>query len=181
MSANIPNRLSHYHDLGVAFDDQCCQGTPVFIACAVELGKAVPPLLPWVLPRISAAPGCYVSAHPSRIRQFLPEDAKAPLTIVEVPTDNSESCVWRHELDHAAKSVFWLLCYWVITAQPKDSPMEVISGGTWDTITSEHGHNVFLGLLHSWADGSDYGTTIHSIYKPLWPLLHRLARILAID
>ncbi|KAI0294964.1 hypothetical protein BC826DRAFT_1009694 [Russula brevipes] len=106
-------------------------GTPVFIARSVELGCAVP------LPRygdgispVPESPEPYSRYHPDRIKKFplLPRERKEP-----PPTDSTKP-KWRHELDHDTESVFWLLLYWVVCAQPTESGKESIDYCTWDAL-----------------------------------------------
>jgi hypothetical protein len=43
--------------------------------------------------------------------------------------DSTSQC--RHELDHDAESVFWLLVYWIVQVQPKGKSKECIDSAVW--------------------------------------------------
>jgi hypothetical protein len=60
------------HLLIISFSNlQCHQGTPIFIARAVELGRAVePPLGEFVIPAVPKSPAAYSFNHPDRIKRF---------------------------------------------------------------------------------------------------------------
>jgi len=133
------------------------QGTPMFIARAVQQGRPV--LLPNVglVPAVPPCPKTYASYHPDRIKKFPVEEDK----VVRKPSTDSVNRQWRHELDHDAESVFWLLLYWLVLAQPGQSQKEVI------------GMPMSQGVLL-------HGLT-HSVYQPMLPLLRDLAAILVVD
>ena len=62
-----------------------------------------------VVPPISNSPDPYSEAHPDRVTEF-----KAPMeNFIFNPRIESPG-EWRHELDHDAESVFWLLFYWAM-------------------------------------------------------------------
>jgi len=81
---------------------------------------------------------------------------------------------WRHELDHDAESVFWLLLYWAVGAQPEGFKAEPINRGIWSSLVGEveNRNNLVEGRI-------DRAT--HSAYKHLWPLLEKVGAILAVD
>jgi hypothetical protein len=82
--------------------------------------------------------------------------------------------LWRHELDHDTESVFWLLLYWAVGAQPEGKEEEPIDSGIWASLT---------GSVESRSRliGSQLTRATHSIYEPLWPLLHSLSAVLNVD
>jgi len=86
----------------------------------------------------------------------------------------TESSQWGHELDHDTESVFWLLLYWVVGAQPENQEKELINGGIWFNLMGSTEDRI--RLLRSTLDGAT-----HSVYHPLWPLLNKLAAILDVD
>src|ERR1700756_4007409 len=88
---------------------QCYQGTPVFIARAVQMGKAVPLSAFQIVPTVPNSPEPYASNHPDRINKFPPGGEE----LVIRASTHSNSRQWRHELDHDAESVFWLLLLWL--------------------------------------------------------------------
>jgi hypothetical protein len=91
---------------------------------------------------------------------------------------DSKNRKWRHELDHDAESIWWLIFYWAITAQPKGEEKEPINHSAWSTLTgsADERHVLIQGLsAGSLSDG------IHSAYELLFPLLCDLASILLVD
>jgi hypothetical protein len=148
------------------------QGTPVFIARAVQLRGPVPPHQVIVVPAVPAvpiSPEHYTTCHPDRIRTF-PDQGMEVLQIPEEAPDIQ----WRHELNHDTESVFWLLFYWLVSAQPENAGEQEIGHGIWTGLTGNIWDRV--RLLH----GTLVGAT-HSVYEPLRHLLDRLARILDVD
>ena len=138
------------------------------------MGEAVPlPAFGSFSAPIPPCPPSYASVHPDRVREF---PAEGPGVVHNVSAD-SEQHVWRHELEHDAESVFWLLCFWAVTAQPKDGTPEDIPHDAWGNLTGER--DGLLYILRSHKQQSN--ATIHSVFKPLWPLLRDLSAILAVD
>ena len=93
-------------------------GHPVFIARAVQLGRAVPLEVISQIPAVPHSPTLYATHHPERIKKFPFEKAK----VIEAPEApaHSDSYQWRHELDHDVESVFLaycILCYGRATSQ----------------------------------------------------------------
>lgn len=84
---------------------------------------------------------------------------------------------WRHDLDHDAESVFWLLYYWAMCAQPVGHPEERLSLDLWASMTGcldARIERVILMTIYQ-----PRGT--HSLYTPLRTLLGQLAAILRVD
>ena len=155
---------------------QCYQGTPVFIARAVQLGRAVPLEDISKIPAVPHSPTPYTTHHPERIKKFRFEKAKA-IEAQEAPV-HSDSCQWRHELDHDVESVFWLIVYWVMGAQPVECSKEVLDHAPWSFLTSNvKTRGLFIrGMANDLAN-----ITTHSFYEGVHPLLRRLAAILVVD
>lgn len=134
----------------------------------------MPPLLyggTMPIPQVPDSPEAYSRRHPDRIKRF------PPIEYQWKPPSESDS-QWRHELDHDAESVFWLLFYWVVGAQPPQSGKEPIDTGTWgNLIGSASSRN---NLLHNLMQ-PDLKGAIHSAYQPLTPLLNKLAALLVVD
>ncbi|KAI0283159.1 hypothetical protein BC826DRAFT_1110371 [Russula brevipes] len=147
-------------------------GTPIFIARAVEMGKAVrPPLYSGIMPipEVPKIPEPYSRRHPERIKKFPPMEFE-----FKPPSEGGTNSQFRHELDHDAESVFWLLLYWVVRAQPRQSGEESIDPGTWaNLIGSANARNNLLR--------ANLQSATHSAYRPLAPLLDNLAAMLVID
>ncbi|KAI0296841.1 hypothetical protein BC826DRAFT_187012 [Russula brevipes] len=143
-------------------------GTPVFIARGVELGGAVPlPMHGSNVPPVPESPERYSECHPDRIRKFPFVDFIHVRSSTTIPQ-------WCHELDHDAESVFWLLLYWVVCAQPKESGEEPMNRGIWVLLTgSAHDRNSLVR--------ADLHMATHSLYAPLSPLLEGLASLLVVD
>jgi hypothetical protein len=83
---------------------------------------------------------------------------------------------WRHELDHDTESLFWVLLYWVVGAQPENEEKELIVATLWPRLTGSESVDDRINLLQ----GRLIGAT-HSVYQPLWSLLQKLADILNVD
>jgi hypothetical protein len=125
---------------------------------------------------VPKSPECYARNHLDRIKHF-PEGPE--LVIDSRKLDRSQDDRWRHELDHDVESVFWLLLYWAMVAQPQGGPAEPISADVWTSLIGNFkGRNCLLWGLRS-DDLPDNLT--HSVYEPLWPLISSLAAILVVD
>jgi hypothetical protein len=132
---------------------------------------------PNYVPEVPKAPECYANAHPKRIDDF-PKEIKTladPHKLMNQSQDNG----WRHELDHDVESVFWLLLYWAMVAQPVGRPKEYINASSWASLLEDYdGRDWFLKRLSS---GDMPKGLTHSDYEPLWPLIRSLAPILVVD
>jgi hypothetical protein len=149
---------------------QCHQGTPVFIARAAELGRAVSPDSDVLeIPEVPRSAGRYETCHPDRIKKF----PYIPHEFSPISTEGTDP-QWRHELDHDTESVFWVLLYWLVGAQPENEDEEPIAANFWTGLTGSVGARIDL------LQGRLTGAT-HSVYQPLLPLLKKLARILNVD
>jgi hypothetical protein len=155
---------------------RCRQGTPVFIARAIQEGCALPlPHLGLIALPVPASPEVYSRYHPGRIKTFPVADD----LVIRKPSPDSVNRPWRHELDHDAESLLWLLLYWLVGAQPADRNKEPIVAGTWTALTGPVSQRSnFLAGLASEALLPDVA---HSTYKPVLPLLRDLAAILLVD
>jgi hypothetical protein len=143
----------------------------MFIARAVQLGQPVLPLGKFItIPKVPKSPTIYEANHPDRIEKFplLPEVSD------ELSTDNTNLTV-RHELDHDTESVFWLLLYWVVGAQPEGKEDEPVDLYIWTGLTGTVKARVCL------LRGDVFDLATHSAYEPLCPLLRDLAAILDAD
>jgi hypothetical protein len=86
---------------------------------------------------------------------------------------------WRHELDHDVESVFWLLLYWAMVAQPEGSQVEHLSSHIWTGMLGNF--KTRDRLISSLSSGDPPENLTHSVYEPLWPLISKLAAILVVD
>ena len=150
------------------------QGTPIFIARAVERGGPVPPVLT-IVPGIPNSPDIYAEAHPDRVTKFRIAEIKIidPEAVVDKPHDG-----WRHELEHDAESVFWLLLYWAMVVQPKNCSEEEIDASSWSLLNGNYKKRE--ALIRNIGQSDLEGFT-HSFYKCLLPLIKNLAAILVVD
>jgi hypothetical protein len=114
-------------------------------------------------------PGHYETCHPDRIKKF----PYRPREFSFISTEGTDP-KWRHELDHDTESVFWVLLYWLIGAQPEKEEKEPIDVSIWAGLTGSVGARIHL------FQGGLTGAT-HSFYQPLCPLLNKLAHILNAD
>ena len=158
---------------------QFCQGTPLFIARAVELRQAVSlPKGGAVVPAIPDSLDEYSLKHPARTNKF----SSSKKLFLDPETVNSRSHQWRHELDHDAESVFWLLLYWAMVVQPKSLSKKIrnenIGSAPWAGVTG--GAEERNALVRSLAQGS-LSRVAHSFFKPLQPLIESLAAFLVVD
>jgi len=99
--------------------------------------------------------------------------------VVRKPSTDSVNRQWRHELDHDAESILWLLLNWVVLAQPVQSPKELIGMPTWSMLMGEVDYRI--AMLQGLALGGSLTGLTHSVYQPLLPLLSKLAAIFIID
>ena len=127
------------------------------------------PFLPHHLhcPAVPPSSQIYGRQHSERIKKFPFEEDK----VVRKPSPSTANRQWRHELDHDAESVFWLLLYWVVLAQPARL------GIYWVVLAQP----IRTGLLRSLCAEESLEELMHSAYQPLFPLLRNLAAILIVD
>jgi hypothetical protein len=160
-------------------DSHCYQGTPLFIARAVELGGPVPAVLA-AIPGIPDSPDPYAKVHPDRVKEF--PGSKKRLVFdpdgIDDESQKSQPKRWRHELEHDAESVFWLLLYWAMVVQPEQCPKETIHSSSWTNLLGNFRDR--QSLVRDCSDEAPYNLT-HSFYEPLLPLIEALAAILVID
>ena len=128
------------------------------------------------VPPVPASPGPYTRHHPDRIKKFPLKER----LLVESVSPGGVNRQWRHELDHDTESVFWLLLYWVVGAQPAHRKKEEINPNIWTGLT---GSSVKLrtGLLRSLSEEELLEELAHSAFRPLLPLLSDLASFLVVD
>ena len=149
---------------------------------AVEQGKPVPLIIPYgalfhYVPKVPKSPECYANAHPKRIDDIQEEvkELVDPFKLKNQSQDNG----WKHELDHDVESVFWLLLYWAMVAQPKGRPREYINSHYWMGLLGDIDVRERLVLVFS---SGDWPTGLtHSVYAPLWPLITSLAATIVVD
>jgi hypothetical protein len=81
---------------------------------------------------------------------------------------------WRHDLDHEAESVFWVLVYWLMAASPVGLPEERIDKGVFSSFSGN------VNNRHKFVSGSmeDIG---HSYSNAVVPLIENIGAILKID
>jgi hypothetical protein len=85
----------------------------------------------------------------------------------------------RIGLDHDAESVFWLLLYWVVGAQPAGCAKEDVSAFIWASLMGNISSRI--ASLRTLSDEDSLEEFAHSLYQPLLPLLSNLAAILVVD
>ena len=99
--------------------------------------------------------------------------------MVESASPDSVNRQWRHELDHDAESVFWLLLYWVVGAQPAECKKEDVSAFIWASLTGTVASRT--ALLRSLSEEESLEELTHSTFRPLLPLVSNLAAFLVVD
>ena len=132
---------------------------------------------PKYVPAVPKGPECYANAHSKRMDDF-PEEIKVlvdPRKLKNQPHDDR----WRHELDHDVESVFWLLLYWAMVAQPEGGPGEYMDSGSWTRMLKDSNNRA--GLVSNLSSGPPPQNLIHSVYEPMWPLISNLAALLVVD
>ena len=131
-----------------------------------------------IVPKTPNSPGPYAKAHPDRVRKFPITKRKFidPEMVDDEPHDE-----WRHELEHNAESVFWLILYWAMVMQPENYPEENIDMTSWSTLNGDYTKREFLITLIQNLPESDSQGLTHSFYNPLLPLIKDLTAILVID
>ena len=83
------------------------------------------------VPAVPESPESYTLHHLDRIEKF-PQCEELLINPKKLEmSNNDQSQGWAHELEHDAESVFWLLVYWAVVAQPKDRPREYIDAVVW--------------------------------------------------
>lgn len=133
------------------------------------------PKLGVIAPPVPNSPEIYARHHPDRIKKFPVEDDK----VVRKPSPDSVNRQWRHELDHDAESVFWLLVYWAVGAQPAHRKKEDVSAFIWASLTGTVASRT--ALLRSLSEEESLEEVTHSAFRPLLPLLSNLASFLVVD
>ena len=128
-----------------------------------------------LIPAVPSSPEIYARYHPDRIEKFPFEEEK----VVRKSSADSVDRQWRHELDHDAESVFWLLVYWIVTAQPVHHEREDVSAFIWTSLTGTVASRT--ALLRFLSEEESLEELTHSFYLPLLPLLTNLASILMVD
>ena len=136
----------------------------------------MPPVFAAV-PGIPDSPDSYAKAHPNRVTIFQ-NFPKKKIFIDPDELNQSQDGGWRHELDHDAESVFWLLLYWAMVVQPENSPKEKVPSDSWSALIKTHESREWL--LNGLRNKVPSDLT-HSFYTPLQPLIKDLAAILVID
>ena len=141
----------------------------------MEDGKAVPLPELALVPTVPRSPEAYASIHQNRIAKFGSAEEK----ILRKP--ERDPSPWRHELEHDAESVFWLLLYWTMVVQPMQSPThgECINPGAWANLLGQAPDRNTLVI--SLALGDPIPGLTDSIYQPLRLLIKNLASILVVD
>ena len=125
------------------------------------------------IPGIPNSPDIYAKAHPDRVEKFPSSTKRFIFDPDEI--DNESYGEFRHELNHDAESVFWLLLYWAMVVQPEGSlPKEKFDAVSWSALNGSHHSRqmLLLGLINN---------VTHSFYKLLRPLIEDLAAILLND
>ena len=114
-------------------------------------------------------------AYPDRAKIF-PSSKAEFINPLELPAVNDGE--WRHELEHDAASVFWLLLYWAMVLQPEKCHKEKVHAVSWGALNGNY--ELREDLMRTLQQSkSSYFT--HSFYNPLLPLIKALATFLIID
>ena len=149
---------------------------------AVEQGKPVPLDIPYstlvhYVPEVPKSPECYANAHPKQIDD-IQEEVKELVDPFKLK-NQSQDDGWRHKLDHDMESVFWLLLYWAMVAQPEGRPREYIDLSTWTAMLGDF--EARSTLISGFKPRHRPNNLTHSVYVPLWPLITSLATTIVVD
>ena len=91
------------------------------------------------VPDVPESPECYADAHLERIDDFLEE-----IELVISPHKPEPDDKRGHELDDDVKSVFWLLLYWAMVAQPEGCPRDYTDSHidlvSWGSLLGDSDH-----------------------------------------
>ena len=131
----------------------------------------------YYVPAVPKSPECYANAHSKRMDDF-PEEIKELIDPCELK-NRSQDDRWRHELDHDVESVFWLLLYWAMVAQPEGRPEGYIDLPSWAGLVGNF--DARGRLVWNLTSGDPPHSLTHSVYEPLWPLIRSLAAFLMVD
>lgn len=128
-------------------------------------------------PALPASPTLYTLRHPARTQKYKSENG----VVLDSKKAKCYSTEWRHELEHDAESVFWLLLYWAIMVQPHGGAKESIRPNLWTGLVGNAKER--NRLVRSLAQDSDDGFSdvTHSFFNPLLPLIEQLATFLVVD
>jgi hypothetical protein len=129
------------------------------------------------VPEIPDYPDSYAKVHPDRVKSFPPGLKELDINPKRIDV-NKRDDGWRHELEHDTESVFWLLLYWAMVAQPVDCAKETIDSFSWSGLLGDSEKRQSLVEILSKRTPSNL---THSFYEPLQPLIEDLAGLLVID
>uniref|UniRef100_A0A8H7Y1F4 Fungal-type protein kinase domain-containing protein n=1 Tax=Psilocybe cubensis TaxID=181762 RepID=A0A8H7Y1F4_PSICU len=155
------------------------KGTHPFMARAVENEEPYPDLSTRMFTPFTAlpqAPSMYKKLHPERTTRF--DSEKLGLYILkEAPGDLRSDRVWRHELYHEAESIFWIIVYWLLRANPEpgtELSKETIPLPIWvSLLESAYSRNI---VIFSFQQSAKYcARNIHSKLLPVLELVKTLA------
>lgn len=161
------------------------QGTPMFIARAVQAGKPLRPqprmYFPGLPPLLEDARAIYESNYPHRVKLF-----NGAFTSQSGPCNNPVP-PFRHKLVHDGESGIWTAVWWSIQASPKNGEEKPIPMQYWDALMpkydgprkglpNEDGRN---SVLHPFADAEQ--SIIHPGYTDLVGLFESIATAIIPD
>jgi hypothetical protein len=88
------------------------------------------------IPGIPESPDRYTEVHPDQVKK-LPNSVEEIFINPKWVSDESQKSQPkrpRHELEHDAESVFWLLLYWAMAVQPEECAKENINLFSWASL-----------------------------------------------
>ncbi|KAJ8519769.1 hypothetical protein ONZ45_g3308 [Pleurotus djamor] len=143
-------------------------GTPGFVARAVDKNGPVPFSDRVVIPKIPAVPDVYKAKLQPRVDRFPPSASHA------LPQEQTAK-PWRHDLEHDAESVFWVMFYWLIAAHPEGKQPEPIPLFAWYAFTGNwKARDKFIATE---VDADPF----HSFFEPVAVLMDGVASVVAPD
>ena len=136
-----------------------------------------------VVPGSPECPDIYIKVHPNRCLSLLTQSSVKVNRLLIHPyrmTNELQHDKWRHELEHDAESVFWLLLYWSMVVQPEECAEERIDAGSWGNLNGNHkSRHLLIQAVSQPEIMAD--NLIHSFYEPLRPLINDLATVFVVD
>jgi hypothetical protein len=129
----------------------------------------MPPVCSVLLPR-------YQALHPDRVTQFL-ENEKNGEPIFKIKNETLPPKEFKHLLRYDAESVFWILLYWSILAQPAENKTKglIIPSVHWANLTSleDYRYSHFVNTSSPFP--------LHPEYLPMSKLLDNMRQHLRVD
>jgi len=128
----------------------------------------MPPVCLTLLPR-------YKALYPDRVTDFLPSEQPEE-SIIKVRVQNLPSEEFKHLLRYDAESVFWIILFWSILAQPATSKTKSqISSQAWQNFTGLQDMRYYVYV------NTSLPIPLHPEFSPMSKLLENMREHLKCD